>query len=148
MRQEAMRTRIFFAQLALFIFLIAVAGGCQQEPGALTPVTGRVLYKGVPVRGGIIVFTPDAGKGERGAIAHSAIQEDGSFSLVTGDAAGAHPGWYQVAISSPGPDAPLQGQNFGAPESTVPVEYGHPEKSKINCKVNADQPNSFVFDLK
>jgi hypothetical protein len=136
------------SQIALFITVALLAAGCQQEPGALTPVTGRVTFKGVPLRGGLIVFVPDAGKGENGPIAHSKIAEDGTYNLFTGDAAGAHAGWYQVTVSSPGPATNQTGQPSNSSESIVPGKYSHPELSKIACKIDAHQANSFDFDLK
>ena len=148
LRQEAMRTRICFAQITLFITLTFLAAGCRQEPGALAQVTGRVTYKGTPVHGGIIVFSPDPDKGGHGPIAHSVIQEDGSFSLLTGDAPGAHAGFYRIAVSCPGAAASPSSQGYNTPESILDVKYQHPATSEISCKVNLDQPNSFNFDLK
>ena len=137
-----------FRRLCLLTAVFLLIGGCQQEPEVLLPVTGRVTFQGVPVNGGVIVFAPDASKGEHGAIAHSTIQADGSYSLLTGDAAGARPGWYQVTFSCPGPPRSQPGQAYSSSESAIPEKYRHPELSKISCKVQVNQANSFDFDLK
>jgi hypothetical protein len=141
-----MRTRI--CQLALFAALTFPGTGCQQDPGALIPVTGRVTFNGVPLNGGIIVYTPDASKGEHGPIAHSKIQPDGTYTLYTGEALGAHAGWYTITFQSLAPATSQPGQSYNASESTIPEKYRLAELSKISCKVNVNQPNSFDFDLK
>ena len=141
-----MRTRVCSFGIAHLLTLILLAAGCQQQDtGTLTQVTGRVTFKGVPLRGGWIVFAPDAGKGENGPIAHSKIQQDGTYNLLTEDAPGARAGWYQVTVSSPGPATSGRGQ---AQPSNIPENYSHPELSKISCKVTSNQANSFDFDLK
>ena len=142
-----MRTRILSTQFASFLLFAMLAAGCQQDPGVLTPVTGRVTFNGVPLNGGLIVFVPDASKGESGESAYSKIQDDGSYNLYTGEAPGAHAGWYRVTVSSPGPITPVPGQPYNMSESILPDRYGHPEYSRINCKVTLNQANSFDFNL-
>ena len=142
-----MRTSILSAPFALLLFLSMFLAGCQQDPGALTPVTGRVTFKGVPLNGGLIVFAPDASKGESGASAYSIIREDGTFTLCTGETAGAHAGWYKVTVSAQGPATSQPGQTYNVSESIIPEKYMHPDKSELTCKVTLNQPNSFEFNL-
>ena len=39
--------------------LLLPLAGCGQDGGKLAPVRGRVFYRGKPLPGGTIVFTPD-----------------------------------------------------------------------------------------
>jgi hypothetical protein len=44
----------------LVALVLAGALGCGgRSPPALAPVSGLVSYRGVPLPGGLIVFTPD-----------------------------------------------------------------------------------------
>ena len=67
LRQEAMRAGKIASFVGLGLFLGFFPWGCQsEETGPLSPVSGRVAYKGVPLQGGTIVFVPDETKGQRG----------------------------------------------------------------------------------
>ena len=133
---------------ALVLGLILLAG-CQGQPPALTQVRGKVWYKGVPLKGGLIVFTPDSGRGHRGDPAFGEIQPDGSFQLKTGEAYGAAPGWHRVTIAALGPGTTaLQGHPYTPlPQSLLPDKYRDPELSGLRCEVKANQPNSIDFQL-
>jgi len=54
------RTRLL-CSLTLGVLLLA---GCAPKSGTPVPVSGKVYYKGTPLQSGLIVFTPDAAKGE------------------------------------------------------------------------------------
>lgn len=142
-----MRTSIFSSPFTLLLSLTLFLAGCRQDPGALAPVTGRVTFKGVPLTSGLIVFTPDASKGETGPIAFSVIREDGTFTLSTGDAQGAQAGWYRVTVSAQGPANSQPGQAYSVSESIIPEKYLHPDSSELTCKVAQNQDNSFEFNL-
>jgi hypothetical protein len=57
----------------LCLFGALLAAGCGGGKGT---VTGKVFYKGEPVRGGNVSFVPEGG----GAV-NSAIEEDGSYTV-------------------------------------------------------------------
>jgi len=121
--------------------------GCGRPP--LTPVQGKVSYKGTPLQGGVIVFAPDSTRGERGAIAVGKIREDGSYTLYTGEAPGAAAGWYRITVSalaSASFSAPA-GQGFNFPQSLIPEKYRDPEQSLLACEVKASRTNSIDFNL-
>jgi len=73
-----------------------LAWGCVGEPPRVA-VTGRVTYHGYPVPGGVIAFTPDRERGQRGPAGHARLAPDGSFRLPDG---GLPPGWYRVTVAS------------------------------------------------
>jgi len=67
----------------------------------LTPVSGKVVFKGQPLTSGSVFFHPAEGSTEPKDTPSSQLQLDGSFKLVSvpwGD--GAKPGKYRVVLSS------------------------------------------------
>jgi hypothetical protein len=131
-------------QAALMMLLSA---GCGRTP--LTPVHGKVAYKGLALQSGVIVFTPDASRGERGSIAVGKIREDGSYTLYTGDSAGASAGWYRITVSVVAATSFSQapGQGFTFPQSLVPEKYRDPELSLLACEVKPSRTNNIDFNL-
>src|SRR5439155_2688325 len=89
--QDGMRIPPLLPGALLAACLLFTAGGCRSGSAPLAPVRGKVSYRGQLLRGGTIVFTPDAGRGNRGELACADIQPDGSYALKTGEAAGAAP---------------------------------------------------------
>ena len=128
--------------------LLALATGCQRQT-TLHPVNGKVTYKGVVVNNGVVAFTPDTSRGESGPVAMGTIKEDGTYSLSTGEASGAAPGWYRVSvgvITSPAPKN--QGPDkVQAPPPLLPDKYRDPEYSMLRCKVQANQVNTINLEL-
>ncbi len=130
-----------FRRLPLLIALLAV--GCQGGSAALAPVSGKVTYKGSPLPGGTIVFTPDASRSERGQLAVGRIQADGTFALRTGEALGARPGWYRITVVS----VASSSAPFAAPYSVIPERYRDPELSLLACEVKGQQANAIDIEL-
>lgn len=123
--------------LRLCALALLLAGGCTRRPAALTPVSGKVLVRGAQLPAGLIVFTPDAGRGESGGTAHGKIRADGSYTLYTGDAEGASAGWYRVTVAA-----------FSAADvSLVHEKYRDPGLSLLSCEVKADRANHLDFNL-
>jgi hypothetical protein len=132
--------------LALALWLLGV--GCQGS-AVLTPVRGKVTYRGVALKSGIVVFTPDATRGERGPIARGTIQEDGTYVLMTVDAPGAGPGWYRITVagSTAAAAKTLAPAPPTAPLPVLPDKYRDPEFSLLRCQVKADQTNTIDLVL-
>lgn len=129
--------------------LLLLAAGCGG-PGrdALRPVHGRVLYRGVPLPGGTIVFTPDPDRGGSGPLALAEIQPDGYYVLKTDDRPGALAGWYRVTVVALQQPANLAPDQAWVPaRSLVPARYRDPELSGLACQVRDDQENSLDFHL-
>src|SRR5207249_4096885 len=76
--------------------LALLAAGCGQRETPLAPVSGRVFYRGQPLPGGTIVFTPDSERGGSGPLACGEIGQDGRYTLHTGTQPGAVPGWHRI----------------------------------------------------
>lgn len=131
------------ARMLIFCFL-ALLAGCNNRPTTLNSVTGKVLYKGVPLSTGLIVFSPDASKGESGKIAYSKIKSDGTYTMQTGDSPGVAAGWYRVTVAS------LQGSTSsyeGGVISLIPDKYRDPQLSQLQCEVKSNRDNHLDFNL-
>jgi hypothetical protein len=134
-------------RLAAAVLLLAVAGCGTDEP-PLAPVRGRVYYKGVPLTGGSIVFTPDADKGCRGPLARGDIRPDGTYSLRSGPAAGAVAGWHRITIVSvEAPAAKPAGDRFADVRSLIPPRYSAPDLSGLEGWVRPGRDNLLDFHL-
>lgn len=144
----AMRTARMLGLLQAALLLLMMAEGCSRTPVPLTPVSGKVNYKGFGLQGGTIVFTPDASRGESGRIAFGKIHSDSSYQLFTGESEGAAAGNYRVTVISTA-NANLQtpGQPFAAPYSLLPDKYRDPDLSKVSCEVKPNRPNIIDFNL-
>jgi hypothetical protein len=126
------------------LLLILLAAGCGRETTPQVVVRGKICYRGVALRSGTVVFTPDAARGTTGPLASAELQSDGSYALRTGQALGAVPGWHRVtvlALESGTRPAPTQ------PRLLLPEKYCDPELSGLTCEVKAGQENTVNFNL-
>jgi hypothetical protein len=129
------------------VLLLAVAG-CGSGKPALTPVHGKVSFRGIELPCGTIVFTPDASRGNGGALARSQIGADGHYTLRTEGGFGASPGWYRVTIMAVDmPSAPEEGQRFALPRTLLPEKYRDPELAGLVREVKGGQDNVIDFPL-
>lgn len=121
--------------------LLSLAG-CGSEPAQLSPVRGTVYFQGLPLRGGTIVFAPDATRGGRGALARAEIQNDGTYVLRTEDKPGAIAGWHRVTVLAVQPIDAGSGRKL-----TVPRKYSDPELSGLVYEVKMEMPNTIDLRL-
>jgi hypothetical protein len=113
---------------------LVLLAGCSRSPPALAPVQGQVFFRGQPLPGGTIVFTPDPQRGGHGPLAWAEVRDDGRYTLVTGGKKGAVPGWHRVTVAPP-----------RRASAFLPVRYRDPELSGQHVEVKADRAN--VCDL-
>jgi hypothetical protein len=138
----------FARSLLVLVLAVYVPGGCSNAQKPLIPVTGKVTYKGYALQQGTVVFSPDPSKGGGGDIAVGKIQRDGTYSLMTGDAFGAAPGWYRVTVTALAGAASAQpGQRFAVPASLLPERYRDPELSQLAREIQANQANAIDLNL-
>jgi hypothetical protein len=115
--------------------ILMLAAGCGEPPVApLAAVHGRVAFRGTPMPGGWIVFTPDDEVGGRGPCATGTIGSDGRYTLTTGGVPGASAGKHRVAIAGP----------QGWP---LPDKFLDPQQSGLRAEVVAGQENVVDFKL-
>jgi hypothetical protein len=137
-----MVSRLFQLVLAFLV----LAAGCDSGSGHLVAVHGKVSYRGLLLRRGTIVFTPDSQRGASGPIARAEIQADGTYELATGDELGAATGWYCVTITAlePGGQTEISFQNS---RPYLPGRYQDPELSGLVCQVRDQLDNAIDFNL-
>lgn len=115
------------SRLLLCCLVFAVGCGRNASP-SLAHVHGRVYFRGQPLGGGTIVFTPDTDRGGRGPLASARIDADGNYQLTTDDRTGATPGWHRITIAGLGDDQ-------------LPPRYRDPELSEQRYEVRTDRVN-------
>jgi hypothetical protein len=131
---------------ALFCSAIVFVTGCSEREYA--PVSGKVLYRGEPLKFGSVMFQPEAGQPARGQ-----IQADGSFYLSThGDGDGARIGRNLVRVTCsetqrPQADGTLTSEP-GLGKSLIPEKYDSPEHSGLVVEVPPEGKTDVVLELK
>lgn len=130
---------------AALVLLTGLGLGCGSGEPDLAPVQGRVYYKGAPLTGGCVVFTPNSEKGGRGAAAWAVIGADGGYQLQTADRPGAVAGWHRVSISAV-EAAPGDGP-FHDARALIPPRYAAPDLSGLEGQVRIGQVNVIDFHL-
>jgi hypothetical protein len=124
--------------------LVLSLPGCGGEDVPETAeVTGVVLYKGQPVEGAVVTFTPQEGNPGTGRTG-----PEGRFVLTTYNAEdGAVPGTHTVTVQL-FPEGGLPGMEV---ESTggvgIPKKYAEPGSSPLSREVVADEENEFTLEL-
>jgi hypothetical protein len=128
----------------LVVLIFAVLAGCSPGHGlSLGRVSGKVTYRGEPIRYGYVTFQPDASKGTDGPPAMSTISKDGSYALTTQDATdGALVGFHKVSIIALDPD-PISGADAPEPKE-APKEFmaAKGARPKATPKAKAAGPTS------
>jgi len=98
---------------------LTALAGCGGEELELVPVAGKVMFKGKPVDKAEIAFIRDSSTASAKGPAPAAIgrtDENGVFTLITGDLEGAVPGNYKVTVQK----SSRAYMNFPNP---LPAEY-------------------------
>jgi hypothetical protein len=125
--------------------LVVVSGCSNDDSPRLTPVHGKVFYRGQALGSGTIVFAADPTRGTKGPLAQAEIQSDGSYTLKTGEQLGAVAGWHRVSVVAV--DVSFQQGSYAVPRPLVPLRYGDPERSGLLCEVKVGQDNGINFNL-
>ncbi len=142
--------------------LVLGFAGCGGDGPKLAKVTGKVTYKGQPLKSANIKFYPPSGP-----IAVGITDDNGMFSMNTNGRAGASLGMNRVAITkmtagtagaqpttTMSPDdmknmakSNIKKENTG-PKSEIPEKYGDADSGLLSADVSADAAqNDLVFDL-
>ncbi len=109
-----------------------VVGGCNRGP-AMAPVSGKVTYKGQPLKHGNVLFQPSVGPPAKGEIG-----PDGSYTLSTykkND--GAVLGKHRVQVICVDPRAKPANPDEETPsaKSLIPEKYSNYVTSEITVEV-------------
>jgi hypothetical protein len=119
--------------------------GCHSGTDTLTPVKGKVTYKGNLLTSGTVAFIPDGNRGTQGKMAVGEIQPDGTFVLKTGDSVGVVPGHHRVTIACL--RLPAASLTSAAAGFRLPAKYGDPQQSGLVGEVLANTSNTISFEL-
>jgi len=139
-----MDRRTYF--LGIFYALVLVLTGCgDRQRSADLVVRGQILFRGEPLSGGMIVFSPNLERGSNGPLALATLQADGSFTLVGEEGKPIQPGWYRIAIAPKAGTIDLP--TAERPYPGLPAKYRNPSKSGLEREIKAGMENLICFDL-
>ena len=119
------------------------AAAVARKP-AETVVRGQILYRGEPVSGGLVVFTPNVDRGSDGPVVTATLNADGSFTLTGDDGKPVAAGWYRIAVA-PKPGS-IELPTAQRPYPGIPAKYRNPGLSGLTAEVKAGTDNVICFD--
>lgn len=106
---------------ATLVLLVSVAAvltlelpSCQKAGHRVSPVTGKVFYRGKPAEWAQVTFVSLTNKDPKAPKPGGTIGPDGSFRLsMYASYDGAAPGSYAVLVVLPSPSEKVDGENAG-----------------------------------
>jgi hypothetical protein len=112
--------------------------GCGKKRVEVHPVQGKVLFRGKPAVGAVVVFQPSGGRlpPDVPMAPNGTVKADGTFRLSTyeeGD--GAPAGDYKVVLYWPGTAA--EGEEATQNEDRLEGRYNDPQKPLLQFQVKA-----------
>ena len=147
MREES-RNRLQAATLIAGLgacFSLWLASGCSGGTERMSPVSGKVLVEGEPLKLGSVTFRPDASK-QNESLHHPTgdIDAEGNYELYSSGSKGAPLGWYKVLVFADGNPSPAPGS---------PSQWLHNEKYTAETTTDlsievVQQPAPGQYDLK
>ena len=140
------KTRILPAGMIIGLVVVSIfpLTGCQRtSPAGNTTVHGRVTFRGQPLSGGLVVFSPDPERGGGGKQLSAEIAQDGQFHLMNAGSTSIPPGWYRVAIAAVSNSTSFSPEN----RAHFPPQLARPDLSGLSREVKAGQENTFSFDI-
>ncbi len=153
-----MKRSIAYLVLGLLGLLAGVAGCSSEDHPAVTPVSGRVMYRGQPVANAHVTFMNESAV----RAATGVTDEQGEFQLTTFETNdGAAPGLNKVAVTKATGMAPvtdLEGEAYAQamqqiatptkpPESEIPIKYANTNTTPLTVEVRPDEENRFEITL-
>jgi hypothetical protein len=125
------------------------SGAGEMDRPDRIPITGEVIYQGMPVVGATVSFSPQ----EHSHAAVGLTDSEGHFELQTFEAGdGAVPGLFMVGIRKVElPMVELAADDAEAPvveeRSLIPVKYADPKLSGLTATVKEGGETHFKFEL-
>lgn len=139
--------RISFGSRAIAALLVLLVSiwGCDRGP-TMAPVTGKVLYNGMPLQFGSVAFQPPQGQP-----AEADIQPDGTFVLSTYRLHdGAVVGQHKVRVACYESQKPNVQQAAGEQKLgrlLIPVKYTLFDQSGLTAEVRESENEPIVLEL-
>jgi Carboxypeptidase regulatory-like domain len=146
---------LFLAGVVAAVNIVGCGGGDDKEKlkrPKVAPAQGVVTYKGAPVEGATVVFSPTAGSTAASAVTDSS----GRFSMSAFQSdSGAVPGKYKVSITKkeqpPQSAQPAGGHDEPTPEtavkSLIPEKYANAEASQLTADIPEGGKTDLTFEL-
>ncbi len=133
--------------LAVATFGVLICVGCGNSNGNY-PVSGKVLYKGVPAVGATVTFLRKDVERHAESPVQGVVQEDGSFTLAGPKGPGAVPGEYVVLVEWKEGAGKTKGRSpaLSAPDR-LKGRYLDPNKPLLTATVEAASNTLPPFDL-
>ncbi|QDU59987.1 hypothetical protein Pan216_08240 [Planctomycetes bacterium Pan216] len=149
-----MKHLLFAGVMGVLVCLLNGCGG-GQDPNRVPvfPVEGQVNYRGAPLDGAVVTFSPKQGQ----PTALGKTDAEGHFKLKTyGKEDGAAKGDYVVMVTKldiqESEEIPIDDPRYGVPQpdkedkSLIPEVYAT-KKSPLAATVSDESENRFNFDL-
>ena len=118
---------------AVLVLLTLTPTGCENRDG-LCKVSGKVTFQGEPVSAGLVLLA----NAEKGIQVTAKLRPDGSFDLKMASGFGLLPGTYQVAITPPRvefPIDPTKAPSIIRTQHNIPARYGDTATSELTLAV-------------
>lgn len=142
--------RFWSVSSCLLVLLSALGTSCSKTQS--NPVQGKVLYKGEPLKAALVSFHPDGTAEVNVDPSIGLTNDDGTFSLTTGQSPGAPAGKYVVTIICFVPlKTKVQGMSMGGePETYDRLQGAYADRAASRIKVEVKSgPNQLEpFQLK
>lgn len=153
-RTERKASEFPLAVAAMVTVLLAItsivalgASGCHKQSRKRAPLSGKVTYRGQPLRWGTVLV--EHGYGQP---ATARIQPDGTFEFVTrGEGPGVAVGKWRMCVAcyegqdGAGRDFPNQPTTLG--QSSIPEKYTDFETSDLAVEVHPGKNQPLAIDL-
>jgi hypothetical protein len=111
----------FAGRLAAVGLVGVVSTGCESMNDSEYEVTGKISYRGEPIRGGVVLLAP-AERAKPWGI--GVIKQDGEYYVMSSEARKPMgPGRYDVSFRRPVQPVPVPGSPYGAPSAQIPEKY-------------------------
>lgn len=131
---------------AAALVFASVMGCGNGGEGKLVPVRGRVMLGDKPLTTGVVIFRPDAARGNTSRQEpRGQIDAEGGYKLKTAQSDGAVPGWYKIGIIASQPSVDPKNP-YAYPKSLIPRIYNDPERSGLTVEV-VEKPNPGAYDV-
>jgi hypothetical protein len=130
--------------VALLLAVVCLSGCRPKE--VLGPVQGKVTFQGQPVTQGMIVFC----SAQKGVYITAPVSPEGTYEVAMANGYGLPPGEYQVAVTPPIDDLPVE-QQYGPITArlfpNIPMKYRYADSSGLTMTVKREG-NRFDVDMK
>jgi hypothetical protein len=141
------RKRAVVAALAVAAVVGGIVWSARAGGGRDLPVKGRVTVDGAPLASGLVIFYPDAARGNKSPVEpRGRTDRRGGYQLRAEGQAGITPGWYRVAVVPRQPDPSEVAASKSKTQVRIDRRYERPDTSGLAVLVSRDS-DAGSYDL-